>query len=210
MATRTPPAAPAFDLATFLPYRLSALSVLTQRLLEATLARSEVTIAQWRVYLCLVTNGPSHLNGIVAFTQLPQSSLSRSIAAMHDRGLVRNQRVASDRRIARIEITSKGRRHLAALTQAIDAACANAFRLTNAEERRLIRQLDVLIGRLSAWRAREAGAAAASSEVPQAPVRTPRSLSAAAPVDRGPPRAATSRRVAALRPLRIADPGEPR
>ncbi len=157
MAARTAPGADAFDLATFLPYRLSALSGLTQRLLEATLARSGVTVAQWRVYLCLLMNGPSHLNGIVAFTHLPQSSLSRSIAAMHDRGLVRNARDATDRRIARIEITAKGRRHLAALTAEIDAACADAFRLSPAEEARLIRRLDVLIERLSAWRERENG-----------------------------------------------------
>ena len=210
MAARTPSEAAPFDLATFLPHRLSALSTLTQRLLEATLARSEVTIAQWRVYLCLVTKGPSHLNGIVAFTQLPQSSLSRSIAAMHDRGLVRNARVAADRRIARIEITTKGRRHLAALTEAIDAACADAFRLTPAEERRLIRQLDVLIGRLSTWRAREAGAAAVGRATAQPPERTPRSRRASTPPDRPPQRAATARRVAAVRPARIPVPGEPR
>lgn len=171
MATRTGSRADEFDLATFLPYRLSALSGLTQRLLEATLTRSGVTIAQWRVYMCLLTHGPSHLNGIVAFTHLPQSSLSRSIAAMHDRGLVRNARNATDRRIARIEITPKGRRHLAALTEKIDAACADAFRLSPAEEVRLIRQLDVLIARLSDWHDREngAGSTARSGTLRRAP-----------------------------------------
>lgn len=159
MATRPDSRAGEFDLATFLPYRLSALSGLTQRLLEAMLSRSSVTVAQWRVYLCLLTKGPSHLNGIVAFTHLPQSSLSRSIAAMHDRGLVRNARDATDRRIARIEITPKGRRHLAALTRKIEAACADAFRLSPAEEAQLIRRLDVLIARLSAWHDRETGTA---------------------------------------------------
>lgn len=171
MAARAGSLATALDLATFLPYRLSALSGLTQRLLEATLSRSGVTIAQWRVYLCLLTNGPSHLNGIVAFTHLPQSSLSRSIAAMHDRGLVRNARDATDRRIARIEITPKGRRHLAVLTRDIDAACADAFRLSPAEEARLIRRLDVLIARLGAWRDREngTGSTARSGKTRRAP-----------------------------------------
>jgi len=47
MAARTGSRPTALDLATFLPYRLSALSGLTQRLLEATLSRSGVTIAQF-------------------------------------------------------------------------------------------------------------------------------------------------------------------
>jgi DNA-binding MarR family transcriptional regulator len=161
MATSSSSSATALDLTTFLPYRLATLSGLTQRLLEAMLSRSGVTIVQWRVYLCLLMNGPSHLNGIIAFTHLPQSSLSRSIAAMHDRGLLRNARDASDRRIARIEITPKGRRHLAVLTREIDAACAAAFQLSPDEETRLIHLLDELIARLGAWRDQENGTALA-------------------------------------------------
>jgi DNA-binding MarR family transcriptional regulator len=175
MATRTGAQAPGFDLSSFLPYRLSTLSGLTQRLLEVTLARGGVTIAQWRVYLCLVTKGPSALNGVVAFTHLPQSSLSRSIAAMHERGLVRNARDATDRRIARIEITPKGRRDFAALTGAIEAACADAFRLSPAEETLLIRRLDELIARLSEWRSREAGRTQEDLPVHEAPVRVAKS-----------------------------------
>lgn len=172
-----PPGEFGFELARFLPYKLSALSGLTQRLLEVTLARGGVTLAQWRVYVCLITHGPSPLNRIVGFTNLPQSSLSRSIAAMHDRGLVRNARDATDRRLARIEITAKGRRDFAALTAAIEAACADVFRMDPDEEARLIRRIDALIARLSAWRRREAGA------MPPAPAAVPRSTrSRAVPV----------------------------
>ncbi|MGE0800360.1 MAG: MarR family winged helix-turn-helix transcriptional regulator [Lautropia sp.] len=138
-----------FDLATFLPHKLAALSRLTQGLLAATLGASGMTVAQWRVYLCLSRQGPSHLNGIAAFTFLPQSSLSRSIAQLAERGLVRNARNAADRRIARIELTAAGHRHFERLTVAINEACRAAFQLRPAEEAALLRTIDTLIARLS-------------------------------------------------------------
>lgn len=139
----------AFELANFLPYKLSALSRLTQKLLASTLSQSGLTVAQWRVYLCLASKGPMHLNGIADFTHLPQSSLSRSIAQMDERGLVRNARDKSDRRISRIELTPEGRRRVAELTAAMDAACQSAFQMNPTEEAGFLKTLDALIGRLS-------------------------------------------------------------
>ena len=139
----------AFELANFLPYKLSALSRLTQKLLASTLSQSGMTVAQWRVYLCLASEGPMHLNGIAEFTHLPQSSLSRSIAQMDERGLVRNARDKSDRRISRIELTPGGRRRVAELTAAMDAACRSAFQMNPTEEAGFLKTLDALIGRLS-------------------------------------------------------------
>ncbi len=140
---------PSFDLDSFLPYRLSVLSRLTQDFLAAALGESGVTIAQWRVFLCLTRVGPSHLNGLAAMTRLPQSSLSRSIAQMAERGLVRNVRNPDDRRVARIEMTAAGRREFARLTRRIDAACQDAFRMNPAEEASFRSMVDALIVRLS-------------------------------------------------------------
>jgi len=148
MSGRRRPARP-FDLSSFLPHKLSVLSRLTQGLLAAALDKSGMTVAQWRVYLCLARQGPSHLNGIAAFTFLPQSSLSRSIAQMDERGLVRNARNASDRRISRIELTPAGRQFFEKLTGAIDDACHDAFRMQPDEEAGFIKTLDELITRLS-------------------------------------------------------------
>jgi DNA-binding MarR family transcriptional regulator len=102
-----------FDLMTFLPHRLAILSRLSQVLLGSALEASGLTIAQWRVYLSLIQNGPSTLNAIAEFTQLPQSSLSRSVARMAERNLVRNARNEADRRLSHIEITDEGREKLA-------------------------------------------------------------------------------------------------
>lgn len=101
-----------FDLMTFLPHRLAILSRLSQVLLGSALEASGLTIAQWRVYLCLVQQGPSTLNSVSGFTQLPQSSLSRSVARMAERNLVRNTRNEEDRRLSHIEITDQGREQL--------------------------------------------------------------------------------------------------
>jgi len=138
-----------FDLAGFLPYKLSVLSRLTQDLLASALVEAGVTIAQWRVYLSLVKQGPSHLNGIADFTMLPQSSLSRSIAQMADRGLVRSVRNENDRRLARIELTRSGRKQFEQLTVAIQTACEVAFAMDASEELNFLKTIDELISRLS-------------------------------------------------------------
>ncbi|MBL0419218.1 MarR family transcriptional regulator [Ramlibacter sp. AW1] len=139
-----------FDLNHFLPHKLSVLSRLTQDLLAATLGRSGMTVAQWRVYVCLSAQGPCHLNGIAEFTRLPQSSLSRSIAQMAERGLVQNARDENDRRIARIELTEQGRAHLARLTAEIQASCDSVFAMDDEKASRLFhRTIDELVARLN-------------------------------------------------------------
>ncbi|WP_169457924.1 MarR family winged helix-turn-helix transcriptional regulator [Ottowia thiooxydans] len=138
-----------FDLETFLPYKLSVVSRLTQGLLASALGKSGVTIAQWRVYLCLTKLGPMHLNGIADFTLLPQSSLSRSIAQMDERGLVRNARNENDRRISRVELTPEGRKHFELLTVAMNEACDAVFDMEPSQLAEFVLTIDKLIARLS-------------------------------------------------------------
>jgi DNA-binding MarR family transcriptional regulator len=139
----------AFELANFLPYRLSLLSRLMQNLLAQNLADSGVTSAQWRVSLCLAACGPSALKTIADFTRLPLSSLSRSVAQMAERGLVRMGRDPADARVACIALTARGRRQLGKLTADIDARCDGALRLSGAEKAQLLQTLGQLIDRLS-------------------------------------------------------------
>lgn len=139
----------AFDLGTFLPPRLGSLARLTQNLLASVLAESGVSVAQWRVLLCLENRGPSHLNGIAEFTRLPQSSLSRSIAQMAERGLVRNSRNAIDRRIAYIDLTDIGREQHRLLTARMQKVCDEVFSMNPQEEAAFLRTIDHLIDRIS-------------------------------------------------------------
>ena len=144
-----PRADSAFELAHFLPYRLSLLSRLMQNLLAENLSDNGVTSAQWRVSLCLAICGPSALKAIADFTRLPLSSLSRSVAQMAERGLVRTGRDPADARVACIELTTRGRRQLDKLTADIDASCDAALRLDGAEKARLLHTVGELIDRLT-------------------------------------------------------------
>jgi DNA-binding MarR family transcriptional regulator len=141
----------AFDLGSFLPPRLGSLARLTQDLLASVLAESGLSVAQWRVFLCLDSRGPSHLNGIAEFTRLPQSSLSRSIAQLAERGLVRNSRNEIDRRIASIELTDLGREHHERLTARMQEVCDAVFLMNPKEEAAFRRTIDQLIERISAY-----------------------------------------------------------
>ena len=145
--TAAAPMAP--DLTTFLPHRLATLSRLTQSRLAAILEKRGITIAQWRVSQCLIQEGPSTLNGLSAFTQLPQSSLSRSVGKMHELGLVRNLRNPADRRVSKIEITAKGRKEMATAAEAIDKSWQSALRLDPAEIDAFIATVNTLIEQLS-------------------------------------------------------------
>lgn len=138
-----------FDLTNFLPYKLSLLSRLTQNLLQSELVKAGVTVAQWRVLLCLAKSGPSHLNGISDFTMLPQSSLSRSVAQMAERNLVRNERNEDDRRLSRIALTVHGKKQVARLTNALQAAFSQAFAMNASREALFLKTVDELITRLA-------------------------------------------------------------
>jgi DNA-binding MarR family transcriptional regulator len=138
-----------FDLMTFLPHRLAILSRLTQVLLASALAASDITIAQWRVYLCLVHQGPSTLNSIAEFTQLPQSSLSRSVARMAERNLVRNARNEEDRRLAQIEITDEGREKLMQAIQSIKENWGKVLSAAPIDENEFLATVNNLIAFLS-------------------------------------------------------------
>lgn len=138
-----------FDLKQFIPARLSALARLSQGLLASALGQCDMTIAHWRVYLCLAKCGPSTLNQIVAFTKLPQSSLSRSIARMSERGMVSNARNEHDRRYALIEITDEGRKQLAEAIRIVTATCDRALALRPDQEESFLSTLNDLIWRLS-------------------------------------------------------------
>lgn len=141
-----------FDLMTFLPHRLAILSRLSQVLLASALEASNITIAQWRVYLCLEQQGPSTLNAIAAFTQLPQSSLSRSVARMAERQLVRNTRDEGDRRLSCIEITEEGREQLRRAVESIKREWACVLEQAPLNEKEFLAMVNTLIDYLSSKR----------------------------------------------------------
>lgn len=137
-----------FNLGNFLPFQLSSLHRATQALLASALDQCGMTIAHWRICLCLAKSGPSTLNDIVNFTRLPQSTISRAVARLDERGLVNSRRNSSDRRIAAIEITELGRSKLAQAIATVEARCREAFDQEPGQMETLSTMLASVIARL--------------------------------------------------------------
>jgi DNA-binding MarR family transcriptional regulator len=133
----------------YLPAQLARLSALAQGMLASALAQCDMTVAHWRILICLVERGPSSLNEVVDFTHLPQSSLSRSVARLEERRAVSGKRDADDRRRMTIEITDAGRAMLDAAAAVVDRNVNEALPLPPEELERFKSTLRYLIERLA-------------------------------------------------------------
>ena len=96
------------ELDTFIPYRLSIVSRLAQALLASALESMDLTVAHWRIFICINQHGSCTLSQIIEFTRLPQSSLSRSIARMSDKGYLVVDRAIDDKRNMKLDMSAAG------------------------------------------------------------------------------------------------------
>ncbi|RMD94877.1 MAG: homoprotocatechuate degradation operon regulator HpaR [Alphaproteobacteria bacterium] len=85
------------------------------------LAEAGLTEQQWRVLRVLDEDGPSDATRIAARACLLAPSLSRILAGMERRGLVRRAADATDRRRAVVSLTDAGRAVLAANAERANA-----------------------------------------------------------------------------------------
>jgi DNA-binding MarR family transcriptional regulator len=100
----------ALDLDRFLPYRLSVLANRVSRALAAQYRdRFGISIPEWRVLAVLGRDSRLPAVEIAARTRMDKVKVSRAIAALLRKGLVRRQRDPADRRVTRIEATARGR-----------------------------------------------------------------------------------------------------
>ncbi len=124
------------DLPNFVPYVVSLLMRRLHGVMARALAPLEMNIAEWRVTVCLSRHEKCTLNEVVEFTGLVQSSLSRSIVRMENKGLVRRARHPGDRRFINIRITDRGRRMCRRATTAVQAACDQELQVLSEADRR--------------------------------------------------------------------------
>ena len=136
------------ELDSFIPYRLSIVSRLAQALLASALESMDLTVAHWRIFICINQHGSCTLSRITEFTRLPQSSLSRSIARMSDKGYLVVDRAIDDKRNMKIEMSAEGAKAFEAAVSAVNSRCNEALKLDAAEEKHLHQTLDYLIERL--------------------------------------------------------------
>lgn len=100
----------ALDLDRFLPYRLSVLAYRVSRALAAQYRdRFGLSIPEWRVLAVLGRDSRLSAVEMAARTRMDKVKVSRAIAALLRKGLVRRQRDPADRRVTRIEATARGR-----------------------------------------------------------------------------------------------------
>ncbi len=142
----------ALDLERFLPYRLSVLANRVSRALAAQYRdRFGLSIPEWRVLAVLGRDGRLSAVEIAARTSMDKVKVSRAIAALLHKGLVRRQRDPHDRRVTRIEATPRGREVYGAIARlALDWQARWLGGCDDATVRSVWRALDRLEARLDA------------------------------------------------------------
>src|SRR5512138_319640 len=102
---------PAFDLETFLPYRLS---VTTNRVSRAFAAHYEqefgISIPEWRAVAVLGAFAPLSSNEICDRTAMDKAKVSRAVASLLKRGLIEREAHATDQRLIQLTLSRTGRK----------------------------------------------------------------------------------------------------
>ncbi|MBV9078801.1 MAG: MarR family transcriptional regulator [Methylobacteriaceae bacterium] len=97
-------------LARFLPYRLNVAAVaISQDLARLYGARWNIGIAEWRLIATLGETDGLTATQLVADTRLHKTKVSRAVATLESRGLLRREADSADRRSARLSLTGAGR-----------------------------------------------------------------------------------------------------
>ena len=99
-----------FDLDAFLPYRLSVTSNLVSRLFARRYAEEfGLTIAEWRVMAVVGADGTASAVAVRARTGMDKAKVSRAVAGLLARLLVRRIAHDGDRRLEPLALTKAGR-----------------------------------------------------------------------------------------------------
>ena len=99
-----------FDLDAFLPYRLSVTSNLVSRLFARRYADEfGLTIAEWRVMAVVGADGTASAVAVRVRTGMDKAKVSRAVAGLLARRLVRRVAHRGDRRVEPLTLTPSGR-----------------------------------------------------------------------------------------------------
>lgn len=99
-----------FDLQDFLPYLLNRAAVRLSLAFTEELRPYGLSIVQWRVASALWHEGPLRLGRLAHQTSIEISTLSRLVAGIERRGLVRRCQSEDDGRAVIVELTEEGRK----------------------------------------------------------------------------------------------------
>jgi DNA-binding MarR family transcriptional regulator len=143
---------PAFDLESFLPYRLS---VTTNRVSRAFAAHYQqefgISIPEWRAIAVLGAFAPLSSNGICERTAMDKAKVSRAVASLLKRGLIEREAHATDQRLIQLTLSKSGQKIYEAIiprARAIESAVTQG--LSKADVAALHRVLDRIGAQLDA------------------------------------------------------------
>ncbi|MDW5376602.1 MarR family winged helix-turn-helix transcriptional regulator [Halomonas sp. HP20-15] len=127
----------------FLPYRLSNLAERISQALSTIYAQQyDLTIAQWRVLAWLQQTQPLTAKRICQLTDMDKARVSRAVAQLVERRLVRRQRDTTDQRTLWLTLTTEGNDLLASvIPRALAWESELIANLSPAEYRELFRLL---------------------------------------------------------------------
>lgn len=140
------------DMPSFFPYRLAVLAEEVSRSVAAIYQhRFDMTRHEWRMLAALADLGAATATELGEYSTLDKMQVSRALADMEGRGLVRRAEGRADRRTKQVRLTGKGRRlfeDMVPLVREREAALLSAFSAT--EQRALRRMVEVLTERARA------------------------------------------------------------
>jgi DNA-binding MarR family transcriptional regulator len=99
----------AFNLRAHVPYLVTRAGALTSEAFMPALRRHRMTLAMWRVLAALHENEEQTLGELLVATSLEQSTLSRTVTALRDRGLISRKASRDDARAGRVALLTRGR-----------------------------------------------------------------------------------------------------
>jgi DNA-binding MarR family transcriptional regulator len=138
----------AFRLAGFLPYRLSVASNRVSRAFaQRYSAEFRISIPEWRVMAVLGETAGVSSFAVCEATAMDKAKVSRAVAALLAKSLVRKAADPQDQRLLRLSLTAKGRRVYAAIVPRARQIEAELTAGLSASERA---QLDRLLDKLQA------------------------------------------------------------
>jgi len=147
------PAPVDIDLTTFVPWLTSSLTRHLHGIMTEALTQLDVSIADWRVMLCLSKADACTLTEVVEFTGLIQSSLSRALVRLENIGLITRSRRRADARLMSIRLTPVGHTVCSQATHVVRQACdAELEVLTRAERETFVRIAHKLLAEIPAPR----------------------------------------------------------
>ncbi|MDX2205013.1 MAG: MarR family winged helix-turn-helix transcriptional regulator [Hyphomicrobiaceae bacterium] len=137
-ASKADPAADgpgAFRLSEFLPYQLAVLAEVTSAgFAQVYRERFRLTIPEWRVLATIAEAPRVRAKDVVAARHLPKTAVSRAVASLRRRGLLKVDVNAHDKRESFLSLTPRGRAlHAEIVPYAAAFAEAMLGRLTPAE-----------------------------------------------------------------------------